>query len=72
MENKKQINTDTIEGMKIYFNQAATVQLIQKTAGYQFVKRADGVMMQYRNGNHTFYRTYDGFCKAALHSYKRG
>jgi len=62
----------TLQDVKSHFNQEGTQQIINEAADYQFVKRADGVMLQYSNGNYKFYRTLDGLAKAALNRIKRG
>jgi hypothetical protein len=62
----------TIQEVKEYFSQEGTQHISNEAAGYQFVKRKDGLMIQFYNGEDTFYDTFDGFCKAALYRIKRG
>jgi len=58
--------------VKDHFNQKGTQSIQNDAAGYQFVKREDGVMMQFSNGKYKFYDTIDGLAKAALYRIKRG
>lgn len=62
----------TISEIKSHFSQEGTQEISNQTAGYQFVKRADGAMFQYDNGQYKAYRTIDGLSKAALYRLKRG
>lgn len=62
----------TLKDVKKYFSQEGAQSISNDTAGFQFVKRADGVMMQFSNGEYKFYRTLEGLAKAALYRIKRG
>jgi hypothetical protein len=62
----------TLNEIKGHFNQEGTQFIKNEVANFQFVKRADGQMLQYSNGKYTFYRTIDGLAKAALYRIKRG
>ena len=62
----------TIQEVKDHFNQEGTQVIKNDAAGYQFIKRADGVLLQFSNGSFKFYKTVDGLAKAALHKIKRG
>ena len=71
-KNNDMKNLNTVNGLTNYFNQEGT-QIIQNEVGrYQFVKRADGVMLGYVCGEYTFYKTINGLAKAALYKIKRG
>jgi hypothetical protein len=62
----------TLQEVKNYFSQEGLRSIENEKADYQFVKRADGVLLQYSEGEYKFYGTLDGFCKAALYRIKRG
>lgn len=62
----------TLSGLREFFSGDETKELANDAAGYQFVKRADGILLQYSNGKHRFYKTLDGFLKAVLWRIKRG
>ena len=62
----------TLNEIKEHFNQEGTQFIKNEVANFQFVKRADGQMLQYSNSKYTFYRTIDGLAKAALYKIKRG
>ena len=62
----------TLNEIKDFFSQEGTKEIKNENAGYQFVKRSDGVMLQYSNGKMKFYTTIDGLSKAALYKIKRG
>ena len=59
----------TLQEIKSHFNQEG-IQSIENE-NYQFVKREDGFMFQFSNGEYTKYRTLDGLAKAALYKIKR-
>lgn len=63
---------NNLKEVKEHFSQKGTQAISNEAANYQFVKRADGYMFQYSNGDYTFYRTLDGLAKAALYRIKRG
>jgi len=63
---------NTINEIKEFFSEEGTKEIRNEVAGFQFVKRADGVMLQYSNGQFKFYNTLDGLAKAALYRLKRG
>ena len=63
---------NNLKELKHYFSQPGTNDISNEAANYQFVKRSDGAMFQYSNGEYKFYNTLDGFCKAALYRIKRG
>ena len=63
---------NTINEIKEFFSQEGTKEISNEVAGFQFVKRADGVMLQYSNGQFKFYKSLDGLAKAALYRLKRG
>jgi len=58
--------------IKAYLDQEGTQVIANEAAGYQFVKRSDGVMLQFSNGEMKFYGTLDGLARAALYRVKRG
>lgn len=61
---------ESLKEVKQHLNESGEIS--NEAAGYQFVKRSDGTMMQYSNGKYTFYKTLDGLAKAALYRIKRG
>lgn len=63
----------TIKEVKEYFDNGGT-EILNEAAGFQFVKRADGDMLQFSmiTGKYIFYKTFDGFAKAVLWRIKRG
>ena len=63
---------NNLKEVKSYLNQEGTQVISNEAANYQFVKRSDGVLLQYTNGKYTFYNTLDGLAKAALYKIKRG
>ena len=66
----------TLNGLAKYFSGNETKSLSNDAAGYQFVKRKDGVMLQFFKkdgiGEYKFYNTFKGFIKAVLWRIKRG
>lgn len=62
----------TLKEVKNYFNQEGLQSITNEKANYQFVKKEDGFMFQFSNGEYTKYRTLDGLAKAALYKIKRG
>lgn len=71
----------TIAEVKKYFSTMPEKgnRFIQNdAAGYQFVKTVNGTMFQSswnekeQDFDYKFYKTFDGFCKAALWRIKRG
>jgi len=41
-------------------------------AGYQFVKRTDGLMLKFSNDKYTFFTNEDAFARAIVRAIKRG
>tara|TARA_R110000796_G_scaffold25209_1_gene71318 strand:+ start:722 stop:913 length:192 start_codon:yes stop_codon:yes gene_type:complete len=62
----------TLLEVKKHLNKKGTQEISNAAAGYQFVKRDDGVLLQFSNGSFKFYKTLDGLAKAALYRIKRG
>lgn len=62
----------TLKEVKEYLGQEGTQHISNEAAGYQFVKRKDGSMFQFADGEYKFYNTLDGLAKAALYRIKRG
>ena len=62
----------TLAELRDYFKGTETKSLSNDVANYQFVKRQEGEMFQFSNGEYKFYRTFEGFIKACLWRIKRG
>lgn len=63
----------TLREVKQHFQKEGTRSVSNNAAGYTFVKRADGLMLQQdEKGDYKFYRTFSGFCRAVLWRIKRG
>ncbi len=61
-----------LKEVKEFFSQKGTQYIANESAGYQFVKRNDGSMFQFSDGEYKFYDTLDGLAKASLYRIKRG
>jgi hypothetical protein len=61
-----------LKEVKEYLSQEGTQFISNEAANYQFVKRKDGSMFQFSDGEYKFYDTLDGLAKAALYRIKRG
>ena len=62
----------TIKEVTEYLSQEGTQIIENEAANYMFVKRSDGVLLQYTDGEYKFYKTLNGLAKAALYKIKRG
>jgi len=73
LEKRKQKHKmSTLKEVKEFFENEGTQHISSEAAGYQFVKRKDGSMFQFSEGEYKFYDTLDGLAKAALYRIKRG
>lgn len=63
---------NNLKEVKEFFNQKGTQYIANEVANYQFVKRNDGSMFQFADGEYKFYNTLDGLAKATLYRIKRG
>ena len=63
---------NNLKEVKAHFSQEGTQSILNEAADYQFVKRANGAMFCFSNGEFKTYKTFKGFCSAALWRIKRG
>jgi hypothetical protein len=63
--NKQEIN-------EVIKNLNNGVQYLNEVADYQFVKRADGLMLKFSKGKYTFFTDEIKFAKAIIRTVKRG
>ena len=74
------LDINKLSGLKKHFTanfeSTGIAYVSNESADYQFVMRKNSkggtVMFQYSNDVYKFYKTFDGFCKAALYRIKRG
>ena len=62
----------TLKEVKAYFSKEGIQSITNEAASFQFVKRDENTFFQFSDGEYKKYRTFEGFCKAALYRIKRG
>lgn len=61
-----------LKEVKEHFSKEGIQSITNEAANYQFVKRNENTFFQFSDGEYKKYRTFEGFCKAALYRIKRG